>query len=450
MSLWCRYGGELMSFLDVRAPWRLLSRRRDLRLLLAAGLVSMTGDWILGIGLTYCVYAITGSTLASAVTLLASFVPQVVAGSIAGVFVDRWDRKRTMVACNLLLAVGLVPLVLLDTAERIWVVYVVLVWESVIEVFFAPAGQAMLPRLVEDEELVTANALNSQNQQLSRLVGSAVGGIAAAVGGITAVAALDMLTFVVAAALALGIRTTGGVTKRADATVIRGRLAELHAEWTEGLRAAWSSPVVRVVLVFLLITSTGEGIMGTLFAPYVRDVLHSGAQTLGVITSVQAVGGIAGGFVVASVGNHWSPVRMFGAGAVVFGAIDLAIFLYPLLLVSPWPAIVGMVLVGVPGALAIAGMMTLLQRHTVDAQRGRVFGLVFMVRSVAVVVGTTCAGVLGEAVGIVPVLAFQGVGYVVAGCLVLATLMRDDVPEQERATADADERPGAVPRAAGD
>src|SRR3954451_12398903 len=176
MSLWCRYGGELMSFLDVGAPWRLLSQRRDLRLLLAAGLVSMTGDWILGIGLTYSVYAITGSTLASAVTLLASFVPQVVAGSVAGVFVDRWDRKRTMVACNLLLAVGLVPLVLLDTFERIWVVYIVLVWESVIEVFFAPAEQAMLPRLVEDEELVTANALNSQNQQLSRLVGFGVGG----------------------------------------------------------------------------------------------------------------------------------------------------------------------------------------------------------------------------------------------------------------------------------
>src|SRR3954453_11373136 len=393
---------------DLRAPFQLLGRRRDLRLLLSAGLVSLSGDWVLGVGLAYSVYALTGSTLASAAALLSSFIPQVLVGSVAGVFVDRWDRKRTMVVCNLLLAAGLTPLLLLDTADRIWVVYVVLVWESTVEVFFAPAEQALLPRLVEDEELVTANALNSQNQQLSRLVGSPLGGIAAAVGGITAVAALDVLTFVVAAALVLRIRTTGSVSGRADTSeAIRGRLAELRAEWTEGLRAAWASPVVRVLLAFLLITSTGEGIMGTLFAPYVRDVLHSGAQTLGVITSVQAIGGIAGGFVVASVGNHWSPVRMLGAGAVVFGAIDLAIFLYPLLLVSPWPAIVGMVLVGVPGALAVAGMMTLLQRHTVDAQRGRVFGLVFMVRSVAMVVGTTCAGFLGEAVGIIPVLAFQ-------------------------------------------
>jgi predicted MFS family arabinose efflux permease len=425
-----------MSLLDVRAPWRLVRRRRDLRLLLAAGLVSMTGDWVLGIGLTYSVYAITGSTLASAVTLLASFVPQVVAGSVAGVFVDRWDRKRTMVVCNLLLAAGLTPLLLLDTADRIWVVYVVLVWESTVEVFFAPAEQALLPRLVEDEELVTANALNSQNQQLSRLVGSALGGIAAAVGGIAAVAALDVVTFLVAAGLVLRIRTAGSTAVHGDtAEVIRGRFAELHAQWSEGLRAAWTSPVVRVLLMFLLITSTGEGIMGTLFAPYVRDVLHSGAQTLGVITSVQAVGGIAGGFVAASVGDRWSPVRMLGAGAMVFGLIDLAIFLYPLLLVSPWPAILGMVLVGLPGALVMAGMMTLLQRHTVDAQRGRVFGLVFMVRSVAVVVGTTCAGFLGEAVGIVPVLAFQGLGYVVAGALVLALLTRGEVRERQDVTA---------------
>ena len=130
-----------MDRLDLRTPWLLLRRHRDLRLLLAAGLVSMTGDWLLGVGLTYSVYAITGSTLASAVTLLASFVPQVLAGLVAGVFVDRWDRKRTMITANLLLALGLTPLVLLDAADMIWVVYLVLVWESVVEVFFAPPSR---------------------------------------------------------------------------------------------------------------------------------------------------------------------------------------------------------------------------------------------------------------------------------------------------------------------
>ena len=344
-------------------------------------------------------------------------MPQVVVGLVAGVFVDRWDRRRTMVVANLLLAVGLLPLVLLDVADRIWVVYVVLAWEAVVEVFFAPAEQAMLPRVVagpegtDEADLVTANALNGQIQQLSRLVGGALGGVAAAVGGITAVALLDAVTFVVATGLLLRIRTTGGcggdepdgfdkpttwsrqARQPGALTNVRtrcgGGCAQLGSEWAEGLRASWGHPAVRVLLVFALITATGEGIMGTLFAPYVRDVLHSGPARLGVITSVQAVGGIVGGFVVAGLGERLSPVLMLGAGSVVFGLVDLAIFLYPLLLDSAWPAAVGMVVVGVPGALVMAGLMTLLQRYTLDAQRGRVFSLLFVARSVAMVVGTT-------------------------------------------------------------
>src|SRR6188472_2697967 len=111
-----------MQSVDLRSPARLLGRTPDLRLLLGAGLVSMTGDWLLSVGLAYSVYAVTGSTLASAAALLSAFVPQVLVGSIAGVFVDRWDRKRTMVVANLLLAVGLLPLLLVTGTHQIWLV----------------------------------------------------------------------------------------------------------------------------------------------------------------------------------------------------------------------------------------------------------------------------------------------------------------------------------------
>ena len=422
----------MTSFTDLAGPWLLLRRHRDLRLLLGAGLVSMCGDWLLSVGLTYSVYAVTGSTLASAMTMLAAFLPQVLVGTVAGVFVDRWDRRRTMIVTNLLLAAGLAPLALADTTAHIWVVYVVLVWQSVVEVFFAPAEQALLPRLVGDDGLVTANALNGQIRELSRLVGAALGGVAAAAGGITAVALLDALSFVLATLLLARIRAVGrpGAEQSPDrpddpGALVLGRLARLHLEWLDGLRTAWESRVVRVLLVFTLVTCTGEGVMGSLFAPYVRSVLHSGPQLLGALSSVQAVGGLAGGVVVATVGRGWSPVRMLGVGAVLFGLVDLGIFVYPLVLVSPWPAIAGMVLVGTPGAALTAGMMTLYQRSTVDERRGRVLGLAFFAQSLAMVVGTTGAGFLGAVVGIVPVLAFQGVGYVVAGVLVLATLRTD-------------------------
>jgi MFS family permease len=176
------------------------------------------------------------------------------------------------------------------------------------------------------------------------------------------------------------------------------------------------------LMMMLLITSTGEGIMGTLFAPYVRHVLHGSGEVYGVITGVQAIGGVVGGFLVAVVAERWSPVTMVWAGSVVFGLIDLAIFLYPLLWVNPWPAAGGMVLVGLPGAVVVAGIMTLYQRNTTDDRRGRVFSLVSLAQAVSVVAGATVAGFFGGPTGIMPILALQGAGYVVAGLLVLVRL----------------------------
>jgi Na+/melibiose symporter-like transporter len=411
----------------MRTIWRVLADHRDFRLLLGAGLVSMTGDWILEIGLAYYIYAITGSTLASATMLLASFVPQILFSSVAGVFVDRWDRKQTMIGANLLLCVGLAPLVLVHHADQVWIVYVVLMWEGIIQVFFSPAEQALVPHLVPDDRLVTANALNGQNADLSRLVGSAVGGVVAGLGGITALAAVDAATFVLAASMVAAVRTSGravdsDAAPETSTRELEGRLMRLWNEWLNGLRAAASQRVLRVIFAFVLVTSVGEGIMGTLFAPFVRDVLHGSAEAYGLIVSVQAIGGIAGGLVAASVGHRVSAAHLFGWGSVVFGVVDLTMFLYPLVWVQVWPAAACMIVVGVPGALTVAGFMTLFQRSTADAYRGRVFGAMGLVQSVAMVVGAVGAGFLGSSVGIVPVLAFQGGGYLVAGCAIVVLL----------------------------
>jgi MFS family permease len=102
-------------------------------------------------------------------------------------------------------------------------------------------------------------------------------------------------------------------------------------------------------------------------------------------------------------------------------------FLYPLVWVSVWPAAACMVVVGVPGALTLAGAMTLLQRTSADSHRGRVFGALNAVEGAAVVLGTVAAGFLGEAIGIIPVLATQGAGYLLAGLYVVVALRRDDV-----------------------
>jgi Na+/melibiose symporter-like transporter len=409
-------------------PVSVLRRRGDLRLLLAANLVSQSGDWILGIGIAYSVYDLTGSTMASAASLLAGVLPQVVAGPVAGVLVDRWDRRRTMIGANIAMALGILPLLLVTDADLVWLVYGVLAVQAVIEVFFAPAEQAFLPRLVEDQELVTANALNGQAGHVARLGGSALGGVAAAVGGIPAVALLDGLSFVVAAGLLCLVRTRGSVRPDEQPSaeeVLERRTRAFLRDLRAGVDVVRRSRALTVILVFSLITSVGEGIMGTLFAPFVRDVIHGGGAVYGLITASQAIGGVVGAGIAAAVGHRFSPVVLLGAGSVLFGALDLAIFLYPLGYQAVWPAVLGMILVGFPGAVVMAGYLTLFQRSTDDAARGRAYSLVALGRTVALVLGTTAAGVLGERVGIVPVLAFQGVGYVVAGAVVLAALRPD-------------------------
>ena len=323
----------------MRATWRILAGRRDLRLVLSAGIISMTGDWILTIGLIYTVYAATGSTVASALAMASAFAPQVLLGAVAGVFADRWDRKRTMIAADLLLTAGLLPLLLVRGAAQVWIVFAVMFWEGAVQQFFSPAQQAMVPRLVPDDELVTANAASGQVANVSRLAGSALGGLLAAFGGLLAVTLADAASFLASAALLAKVRTSGRTASRPGGPV-RARLGQVGADLRDGLRLATRHRMLRVLMIFALVTSVGEGAMSTLFTPFVEHVLHGTPQDLGLIIAAQAVGGIVGGMVAAASGHRLRAGRMMCYGAVVFGLVDLAIFLYPLgtwRSGPPWP-----------------------------------------------------------------------------------------------------------------
>jgi MFS family permease len=186
------------------------------------------------------------------------------------------------------------------------------------------------------------------------------------------------------------------------------------------------------VLLFLLITCIGEGIMGALFAPFVHSILRGSGAEYGVILSAQAIGGIAGGVLAASLGNRVGTARTLGCAAVAFGALDLVLFLYPLAWTAVWPAILLTAAVELPGAFLIAAALTLIQRHTSDRHRGRVFGALNAVEGVALVAGTLTAGFLAQSLGVVAVLATQGAGYVVAGGFVLAVLRDPARPSPAR------------------
>jgi predicted MFS family arabinose efflux permease len=400
-------------------------RQRNFGLLWAAGLISMIGDWVLVVGLPVEVYARTGSTLATMGMVLASLVPALTLGSLAGVFVDRWDRRRLMIVVNVLLAVTLLPLLAID-ALGIWVAYVVLVAASCLAQLFAPAETALLPNLLErgDEgDLVTANALNGLNNQLARVIGPAIGGLAVALGGLTLVAIVDAISFLLAAVLLLGIRTTRGRAEpQRDARPLdqetASAWARLRREWGEGLALVVRHPILRALLVFMVITRVGEGLVGTLFVPWATDVLRTDAAGYGWILSAQAIGGLAGALVVGRLGSRIKPLRLLVAASITFGLIDLVLFTYPAFYPILAPALIGMVIVGIPGAALNAAFTTLQQTQAADSHRGRVVGAILAVGSLGALVGAIGAGILGEVVPIIPLLIIQGSGYVLAGLAV--------------------------------
>ncbi len=418
-----------MSLATTTRHLRPLLHHRDLRLLLAAGLVSQTGDWILGTGIAFQIYALTGSTIASAIALLATQAPQVLFGTVAGVLVDRWDRRRVMVVVNLLLGVVLLPLLLVGDASRLWIVYVVVAITSCLTPFFVAAEATMLPALVAAADLVTANAVNAQLRNVARLVGAALGGVIIAAGGLTWLALVDVATFLVAAVLLVRIRHR---TERPEP-----RPHQLVRDWIEGLGAIRASRTLIVIMVFFAVTGVGEAVMGTLFAPFVQDVLGGSAQAYGTINAAQAVGGILGGVVVTLVGHRFSARALFAWGALAFGIGDLALFCYPLLAARVWPAVVIIAFVGLPGAALFAGMITIFQTGTTDQLRGRVYGTLITVQNLAMLASTSAAGSLANRFGIVPVISVQGLAYVVIGLVVLAVLPRSR-PASASATSTPD------------
>ncbi len=401
-------------------------RQRDFALLWTAGLISMIGDWVLMVGLPVEVYRRTGSTLATAGMVLAVLVPSLVLGSVAGVFVDRWDRRRLLITVDLLLALALLPLLLVD-ALGLWVAYAVLVVSSSLEQLFEPAAMAILPNVLEggEPQLVTANALSGTSRQLARIVGPAIGGIAVTVGGLLAVTVLDGVSFLFSAGLILAVtsiraraRAAPPVPAGALDTLATSAWVRLRREWRDGLAVVVRQPVLRALLVFFVITRIGEGLTATLFVPWATGALHTDASGYGWLLSTQAIGGLAGALLVGRMGTRADPLRMLVGGAVAFGLIDLVLFTYPAVYPHLAPALVGMVVVGVPGAAMGAGIATLQQTQAPDSHRGRVVGGLMAVGAAGSLVGAVAAGFLGQEVPVIPLLVVQGSGYTVAGLLV--------------------------------
>ncbi len=399
-------------------------RNRNFALLWFAGLVSYSGDWILRIALPVALYKMTGTASALSLLFIVYVIPNIVIGSVAGVFVDRWERRRLMVITNVLMGLAVLPLVAVQSSDWLWLIYMVAFAESAVGQFFGPAENAMLPLLVDKEQLGSANALNILNNNLARFIGAGIGGVIVGGMGLEAAVILDALTYFVAAGLVALISVTSQPNVQEQAAHALDAIKKVGQDWQVGIRFVRYEPVVRLLFLSMVLMAIGEGTIAVLFAPFVLDVLKGGEAGVGALMSAQAVGGISSGVLVAWLATKFAPDRLLGMGAFIFGLIDLIIFNYSTFVDGFAIAIGLFALVGIPVAAAFTGLQTLLQLRVPDELRGRIFGALGTTFGIFTIFGMAFAGMMSDSLGIVPVLNIQGFAYTTIGLLGLTVLHR--------------------------
>ncbi len=396
-------------------------RNRNFFLLWLGGLISMVGTWMLLAALPFYIYQKTGSAMATGGLIMASIAPGVLFGSVAGVFVDRWDRKRVMLICSVIQA-ALIPLLLLvDANGWLWVIYVVAFIESTINQFLGPAENALLPTLVGEEQLVSANSLNALNDNLARIAGAALGGLLLGTVGFNNVVLFDALSYLLAAALiALVVVTPSARTGETEEAAPGGSWSRVWREWLAGLRLVAESDILRNLFIVIGVALFGDAILSSLLAVFAQDVAGFSATDYGWILTARGVGGIVGGLVVAQLGPKFSTSQLIAGGLAVSGLGILVMVTFPTL-----PVIFVLMIAAGPALMAwIISLQTVLQQATEDSYRGRIFGAYSTTSTVLIFIGSGLAGFLADSLGTSLLMSAAAMVYIAAGLLAWVTLSK--------------------------
>ena len=393
-------------------------RQRNFACLWIGQIVSLTGDWVLFVALPFYIYLLTGSTFATGIMFIVSTIPRLFLGSVAGVFVDRWNRKYTMIITNLIQAGVLLSLLLVHTQQLIWIIYVFAFVDNAVSQFFIPAKTAIIPQLVGEQDLLAANSLNSTSEGLTRLVGPFLGGLLFGLFGLTSVVVIDTISFffaaVMVALIVLPSRTVSAEQPESSRSAGAGdSLAKIGREWLAGLRLVKQERLVAAIFIVAAVAMVGEGLIEVVLTGYVKSVLHGDALVLGWLLSTQAIGGIVGSLLIVRLSKRVQPALLIPLSGLVVGVMIAAIGFIPILaVVLPLMTLIGLSAIGF-----FVLQFTLLQTSVANEYQGRIFGTFNTLQAVALLFGMGLASGLGDKIGIVPFVIADG------GCNILAALL---------------------------
>jgi MFS family permease len=386
----------------------LLRRNRAFRQLWLGQVVSQMGDWFDTIALYTIILNLTGSGRDIGLLLVARFVPSFFFGPLSGVIADRFSRQRIMIISDVLRAIVVLGFLFVRRADQLWIVYVLTVFQLGLSTFFEPAKTAAIPSIVEDRELVAANAISSVTWSVMLTLGAAMGGVITGWFGTDVAFILDAATYLLSAALIASIRVQKR-RKREPQKLTFGRALGI-TETIEGIRYVKDRPRVLALLLVKPAWGLGGGILTLLavFGERIFPVGRSAATGIGVLFAARGIGTAVGPIVARRMAGEvdrrmqaWIGIA-FLIGGVFYVAFGTATSF-----------IVALIVLGVAhcgGSILWVFSTVLLQRFVADKFRGRVFAAELALLTLTMAASNYTTGELLDRFRISPRLVTIGIG----------------------------------------
>jgi MFS family permease len=385
------------SGVNLQSYVRLVRGNANFRRLWLAQIVSENGDWFYTLAIYSLLLDLTGKASSVALALVLQVLPHTILGPLAGTFNDRFSRRKVMIVSDLLRVVIVACMLLVRTRGSVWVIYPLLFLETVMVAFFEPARNAVIPNIVAEDDVITANTLSSATWSFDLAIGSVMGGIVAAWLGRDAVFVLNSLSFLVSALLIGRMRFT---ESHADAA---SRHPEDRAAGWSSIRAGFRYIAHNPKLAALVSLKGGVSIVGTswvlfpVMAERTFTVPVSGLSTarvgligMSLLMGARGIGALVGPlFASRFTGQHESKLRFAVLVGFLLGGVG-----YVLLGNAPniWWAFAVIILAHCGTSTVWVFSTTLLHLNTQDRFLGRVFGADLAVSMLLLALVTWIAG----------------------------------------------------------
>lgn len=380
-------------------------RTSDFRRLWLGQVVSVVGDKIHTVAMAMMVYSITGSMLQMGVMLGVTLLPAVFFGLPAGVYVDRWDRRQTMIIADIIRA-GIVMIIPFVVGFGIWWAYALAFVASTVSLFFVPAKRSLIPDLVGPDQLMAANSLDNASEAIAEIVGLALGAAIVATTGYTWAFTIDGITFLISAGCIALIRF------RRPVDPLYAEEHDFVAETFEGVRAIWASEVLRPLSAVYVTSATFAAASIAVCYALALQRYNAGAPGLALLDGASAVGMLVGAMLVGRAGPR-RPGAKFLAGMALFGFA----FSLMALAVSIWTAMVLLAVSGIANMFFFIPATTIFQTRSEESVRGRVMAANTTATRIAMVLGIVMAGAVADKMPLNTVIVVIGFSAIVAAGL---------------------------------